>query len=240
MEIAIGDIFGCLTVIGIGERSPSGHKQWICRCSCGAEKPYRKWLLVSGEVRSCGCKSSEHYSQTFYAKEAAGIRRIAPRGWALGERSEEHRKKLAEANKKHGMKGQRVYTIWCQMLGRCFNEKNGSFKRYGGRGISVCERWLEFQNFLADMGHPPSDIHSIERINNNGNYEPGNCKWATDIEQSNNRRSNKYLEYQGELYTASQLARKLNVNAKSLQQRLRRGKSVEEAVALAIAIGPKK
>lgn len=96
-----------------------------------------------------------------------------------------------EANTKHGQKGTRLYRIWGGMLNRIRNPRCKDYFRYGGRGIAVCKRWeSSFENFLADMGQPPTSTHSIDRINNDGNYEPGNCRWATPKEQIANRRRN--------------------------------------------------
>lgn len=91
----------------------------------------------------------------------------------------------------------REYKAWAGIKTRCLNSKNKVYKYYGGRGITVCERWLKFENFLADMGLKPSAQHSIDRIDNNGNYEPSNCRWATDKEQTRNRRSNIIVEHEG-------------------------------------------
>lgn len=90
------------------------------------------------------------------------------------------------------------YSVWFNMLSRCDNPNRKSFKNYGGRGIDVCARWIDFDKFYEDMGPRPSPSHCLERIDNDGNYDPGNCRWVTRLEQVNNRRVTRRVTYQGE------------------------------------------
>ena len=117
-------------------------------------------------------------------------------------------------NYKHGNarvgKHSRVYGIWRDMLKRC-NPNNVGSKTHGKRGITVCEIWRDFANFFADMGHPPTDRHSIGRINNNGHYELDNCRWETAKQQANNRRSSRLVNVGGKLITVSQAADALRI-----------------------------
>lgn len=124
------------------------------------------------------------------------------------------------------------YSNWSAMIERCENKSNASFDRYGGRGIQVCDRWKDFEAFLADMGPRPSSGHSLDRYpNNDGNYEPGNCRWATARQQANNRSSNRTCVYKGTVYTARELSAVCDVPYKVLRVRLfKRNMSVDEAV----------
>jgi hypothetical protein len=120
----------------------------------------------------------------------------------------------------HKMSYSRVYVIWQLMIQRCENPKNDHYQNYGGRSIAVCERWHKFENFLADMGNCPKGM-SIERIDNNGNYELRNCKWATRKEQNNNSRRNHFIEFNGQKKTIQQWAEYFGIHHTTLRARIR-------------------
>jgi hypothetical protein len=130
---------------------------------------------------------------------------------------------------KHGKRNSVVYHAWAAMIARCENPNHYAWKDYGGRGIRVCGRWRNsFELFYADMGDPPPGL-SIDRFpDKNGNYEPSNCRWATWIEQHNNRRNNKLIDYKGEQITAPALARRLGVSRDLIEYRIKVGKSLED------------
>lgn len=115
------------------------------------------------------------------------------------------------------------YNCWAAMKQRCMNPKDRFFHDYGGRGIRVCERWSEsFDAFFADMGNRPSLMHSIDRIDTNGNYEPGNCRWATSREQSRNKRNNVFLEIDGRRQVLADWANEIGINWSSLYERIQK------------------
>ena len=122
----------------------------------------------------------------------------------------------------HGLRYHQDYQLWQAMKKRCSNANHAMWKHYGGRGIRVCESWMKFSAFLSDMGPRPTLRHSIERINNNGNYEPSNCRWATPIDQANNARSNFRIIFNGEVATAAQWARSLGMQRYTLVARIKR------------------
>jgi hypothetical protein len=123
------------------------------------------------------------------------------------------------------------YRAWAEMLKRCRYEKFKDFDLYGGRGIAVCEKWADnYPAFLADMGLKPSAKHSLDRMNSNGNYQPGNCRWATKLEQGRNRRGVHILNFNGEAKTISEWAAILNVPYRRLQARIYDGWPVEMAL----------
>jgi hypothetical protein len=120
----------------------------------------------------------------------------------------------------HGMRRHRIYSIWGHMRHRCQNPNSSKYPIYGGRGIKVCERWQTFENFLADMGLPPTKKHSLDRIDVNGNYEPGNCRWATDKEQGNNRRDNRLIPFNGATRTLAEWAEVTGLERFTISNRL--------------------
>lgn len=131
----------------------------------------------------------------------------------------------------HGHSRTPEYNVWQLMMQRCFNPKNKRYIRYGARGITVCESWQYFPNFIADMGKRPSDGHSIERKNNNGNYEPGNCYWATRTEQDNNTSKSRFLDHDGKRLTVKQWSDLLGIGEKTIQSRVDHyGWSVSDAL----------
>jgi hypothetical protein len=134
--------------------------------------------------------------------------------------------------KTHGMSKSSTYRIWKAMRRRCEVETASEYRRYGGRGISVCGRWASFESFFADMGERPSEDHSIDRIDNDGNYEPGNCRWATDTEQARNKRNNVHLTALGATKTMAEWSEQSAVTGGAIAYRLRTGWSPDDAVML--------
>lgn len=135
-----------------------------------------------------------------------------------------------EKRYKHGMSRTLVYGIWKGIHQRCGNPKAPKFYNYGGRGIKVCERWNSFENFVADMGIRPNG-YSIERINNDGDYEPANCVWATKKQQLNNKRKSRFLEFNGERKTIAQWSDEIGVRWDTIRNRVDRyGWSIERAL----------
>lgn len=123
------------------------------------------------------------------------------------------------------------YRSWKAIIQRCTNPNNIGYRNYGGRGIAICDRWRKsFQNFFADMGPKPTSRHSIDRIDNNGSYEPGNCRWITRREQTRNTRANRVLEYQGRNLCLSALAQEAGMSAATLWRRLKLGWDIDKAM----------
>jgi hypothetical protein len=205
--LVTGTRFGRLTVIreAPSRREPSGssYRMALCRCDCGTEREFRLAALRKGGSKSCGCLQREK------------ARALAVSG-----------------NTTHGMSRTPIYRLWRAMLRRCNDPKNKRFDSYGGRGIKVCERWLDFSAFYADMGNRPHGM-SLDRIDNDGNYEPSNCRWATPVQQSRNKRPFRKkgaITFAGKKMGLAWWARETGISSDTISRRLELGWSVERTL----------
>ena len=194
-----GQRFGRL-VVGIRAPTTKKHTAWHCTCDCGAELVVKTHHLSCGETKSCGCLKRER-ARTLHQSV---VRKPKP---------------VVVKKARHGLSRSRAYNIWVHMRGRCENPNHHAFAYYGGRGITLCERWSVFENFYADMGEPPPR-HTIERMDNDKGYEPGNCRWATRAEQSRNTSRNRRLTHAGVTLTVSQWAARVGINEQTIASRL--------------------
>lgn len=144
-------------------------------------------------------------------------------------------------NRKHLKSKSKIYNVWTLMNRRCCDTSDRAFKNYGGRGISVCDRWKDFNNFYADMGDPPEGM-SLDRIDNDGNYCPENCRWATPKQQVRNQRTNRLITWRGETKTTAdwgddERLKKLGINSGYIRIRIDSGWSLEEAMTTPAVVG---
>lgn len=189
----IGKKYNRLTVIARAENTANGKRRWICKCDCGRIKE----------------------------KAVTGFDLISGKVKSCGCLYKESNKNI---NKKHGLSGKRLHRIWCSMKQRCTNTQSAGFKNYGGAGITICNEWLDFQAFYDwATANGYADNLTIDRIDNNGNYCPDNCRWVDMKKQQNNRRNNRKVEYRGCEYTISELAIKLNIPYATLLGRINSG-----------------
>lgn len=196
-----GQKFGRLRVIQYAGKNKRGTRVWLCECDCGNTTSVVTGSLVNGDTQSCGCIHSEMIRQRLF---------------------------------KHGQTDSPMYKEWQSIKRRCYNPNAINYDRYGARGIAVCDEWRDdFQAFYDDVSHLPhfeEPGYSLDRINNDGNYEPENVRWASRIEQANNKRNNRRITYMGETHTLAEWSRILNIKYSILHDRLYRyGWSVERA-----------
>lgn len=197
LEDLTGKRFGRLVVIRRDKDhyQPSGHHRpmWLCRCDCGNEKIILQTNLKRRTTRSCGCLQKEELSK----------RARSHGGWANNER---------------------LFDIWLGIRKRCNNENDARYPNYGGRGVSICDEWDDYSSFRDwAMSHGYADNLSIDRIDVNGDYCPDNCRWATNIEQQNNRRSCVYITYGNETHTLKEWSRIRGIKYSTLHSRYRHG-----------------
>lgn len=197
-----GKKFGRWTVLKRDLTIKKPGAMWECECACGTKRTVCAQGLKNGDSSSCGC----------YNREV-------------------QRKSCIERNTTHKKSKTQTYFTWMNMIQRCTNPKNPKYRIYGHRGIRVCERWLKFENFLADMGERPFKNYSIDRINNNGNYEPENCRWASPQEQARNQTKTRLIKYNGKTQTLMEWAEETGIPHYNLHQRLSKlGWSIERAL----------
>jgi hypothetical protein len=181
-------------------RSKTKH-YWTCECACGAQRGVYAYSLLKGASTSCGCFLSE---------------------WTAT-------KNFRHGSALPGAKRSRTYNIWANMKARCQNPNNHKFPDYGGRGITVCDRWQAFVAFRADMGEAPAG-HSIDRIDNGKGYSPENCRWAPNSVQANNTRANRFITIDGKTQTLAQWSAESGVKGPTIARRLRAGFDPRAAV----------
>lgn len=199
----IGRKFGRLKVVReAGWIGPHRKRAWWVECRCGKSKVVKQNNLVSGKTKSCGCLLADHL-----------------------------RKMAGTAGLTHGDSYSREYRAWGNMRRRCYGVNGPRYKDWGGRGVQVCDRWRRsYSEFLKDMGRAPSKDHSLDRIDPDGNYEPGNCRWATRSEQQRNRRDNNCLTAFGRTQSIDDWADEVGITRATIRGRMRLGWEPEDIV----------
>lgn len=183
--------------------SARSKRWWDCVCDCGNESFVPTGYLVSGNTSSCGCGQKKAATRNC-------IRRSV-----------------------HRLTGSRLYNIWCGMKARCYRATSSNYQWYGGRGISICLEWMDFQTFAAwAIGSGYKDSLSIDRIEVSGNYEPQNCRWSTQLEQASNKQKTRRLSFNGDNLTLNEWSGITGIGTTTLANRVRAGWSPEEILTV--------
>lgn len=193
--------FGRLSVIKKGTNTPTGKSRWICICDCGNECVVTGSDLASGHTKSCGCGRVDRLVKAAYSTT-------------------------------HGESKTRLYHIWYSMRQRCYYIKHKSYREYGGRGITVCDEWRDSFEAFRDwaLSHGYSDTLTIDRINNDGNYCPENCRWVNTKQQVRNRRNTRTITYRGQIKSIAEWSEITGISAPAIIQRINAGWSPERTL----------
>lgn len=196
-----GRKYGRLTVISKNGKTKDGRTTWYCSCKCGGTAVVSGKMLRSGTTKSCGCLFREMMSKT-------------------------------KSTHRHTTGGRfsKTYYTWTGMLTRCTNKNSTSWLHYGGRGITVCDAWKVFENFLADMGERPEG-KTLDRVDNNLGYFKENCRWASNTEQRRNRRGNNTITAFGQTMCLAEWSEKTGINRTTISTRLHAGSTPEDALS---------
>lgn len=257
IEDLTGKIFERWTVVGRDPRIGDFKKaRWWCKCQCGTIKSVSGSSLRAGTSLGCGCKKAKDWAGKKFNRWT-GIERFGTTGskwlWRcdcgterviqVGTITHDYSKSCGcykdevakKFHTKHGKSYTRAYNTWESMKDRCFNPNHKQWKHYGGRGITVCEEWKNsFEAFHAYVGDPDPGMSLVRYPNNDGNYEPGNVRWASRRQQANNRRpqsNSMYVNVNGERLTISALSKRLGVKHSRLYYQLNSGWTLERILA---------
>lgn len=243
--------FGRLTTLApVRKRTDRKNLFWACRCACGSECVIRADHLRSGASTTCGCLNritpEDLVGLTFgrltvlrklprtlwQCRCACGATLAVLRSNLVTSHTRSCRCLQRELQTSHGHAGTLLYRSWVSMIQRCHNPKSREFRLYGGRGIQVCDEWrATFGNFLRDVGERPSPFHSLDRFPDmNGNYEPGNVRWASATEQCRNTSRNVWVTWNEQTYCIAEWAERVGIKQGTLRHRLQRGWPVEKAM----------
>jgi len=196
-----GNKYGRLTVVCMVSKKSKNMTRWLCECECGIFIKSNKGNLINGHTKSCGCYSREIITGNKYRQT-------------------------------HGQSRTRLYHIWQSMKQRCYDEHVKEFIRYGGRGIGICDTWksefIPFYEWAITNGY--DDQLTIDRINNNSNYSPHNCRWVSTKDQNRNKTSSRMLEFDGKNECVGYWSELLNIPKTTILNRLNRGCSSSEAL----------
>jgi hypothetical protein len=201
-----GRAFHSWTVVEFSHIGKHGEARWKCRCHCGAERMIDASDLLRGTSKCCGCNRPEiarKNQKSCYKHGHARDGKVTP-----------------------------TFKAWASMIQRCYTKTDARYRLYGAKGVAVCERWREsFETFLEDMGERPTDKHSLDRFPDPfGNYEPGNCRWATTTQQNRNKRTTRWITCRGETLCLADWAERTGVPVTTILGRLTRGWEVETAL----------